>query len=308
MSDMDPGETVVILNPKSGQGNHTEAVRRRAELHGYTVRETNKPGDSLQYARSAAKSGIQRVVAAGGDGTMHGVVNGIHRANAFDTVTLGVIPVGTGNNFAKNIGITDIDSAFGVLKEGSHRRIDVGKANGEVFLNSCIAGLTAKSSSETSQKLKSRFGELAYVITTLRSISGFETLRLAVDIDSDEGEWSAWEGKAICVLVGNGRRFTTTGSGQANMEDGLFEVVVIEDGSTLDLMGEAILEQIFDRAAPHVLKTRTDQLTISIHEPESIRFSLDGEILDKRSLSCRVHPRQVRMIVGEAYSPIPETG
>lgn len=187
-------ETVIILNPKSGRGDHSQAVCDRAELRGDTIKQTEEAGEAVMLAQEAAEAGVSTIVAAGGDGTVNEVVRGIDRADAFDDVTLGILPVGTGNNFARNIGITDLDSAFGVLDAGERRQIDIGQADGRLFLNSCVAGVTAESSSETSSEMKNRFGVLAYVITTLQSVSDFEPLRLAIDIDNGETETTAWTG------------------------------------------------------------------------------------------------------------------
>lgn len=299
-------ETVIILNPNSGSGDHSERVRNRAKIRGETVKETEEAGDAVAFAQEAAEAGVSTIVAAGGDGTVNEVVRGIDRAEAFDDVTFGIIPVGTGNNFAKNIGITDLDAAFAALDEGERRRVDIGNADGRLFLNSCVAGLTAESSGETSREMKNRLGVLAYVITTLRSISDFEALRLSVDIDDGDTATTAWTGDAICVLVGNGRQFTARGSSQANMEDGLLDVTVIEDVSTLDLMSEALGERLLGENSTHLVRTQAPALTITIQNPESIRFSLDGEMIQQRELSLSVRPQTLRLAVGETYTPDPE--
>lgn len=305
MSDVDPHGTVVIVNPNSGSGEHVDAVRAGVESRGYTLELTGSAGDAIRIAREAARDGASTVVAGGGDGTVNEVVRGLSRADALDRVTFGVVPVGTGNNFAKNLGIPDIDTAFAVLEDGERRRIDLGRADDHLFVNSCIAGLTADSSSETSVEMKNRLGVLAYVITTLRSVSDFDSLRLAVDMEGEEGA-EGWTGEAICVLIGNGRRFTTAGGAQANMEDGLLDVTIIEDVSALDLMSDAIGERILGRETEHVTHAQTPALDITIQNPESIRFSLDGEIIRRRQLSLGVDPGSLTVAVGEAYDPDPE--
>lgn len=298
-------ETVIVLNPESGSGRHATAVHRRAELRSVPVRQTQAAGDAIRFAQEAADAGVSTIVAAGGDGTVNEVVRGIDHAGAFDDVTLGILPVGTGNNFAKNIGITDIDTGFAVLEGGERRWIDIGQADGRLFLNSCVAGLTAESSVETSREMKNRLGVLAYVMTTLRTVSNFDGLSLSVDIDDGGTETMPWTGEAICVLVGNGRRFAIGGSTQANMEDGLLDVAVIEDVSTLDLMGDALIEQLLGHDSAHLVRTRASALTITIQNPTSSRFSLDGEIIQRRRLSLGIRPRTLAIAVGDTYMPDP---
>lgn len=275
-------ETVVIQNPTSGNEDHTDTVQAKAKSLGYSLKQTEGPGDAVTLAKEAAETGSSTIVAGGGDGTVNEVVRGIDQAEAFRGVTLGVLPLGTGNNFAKQLGITDIDTAFSVVEGGERRRIDIGRANSHVFVNSCVAGLTAKSSSETSSDQKARLGTLAYVITTLQTIPDFEALRLTVKTKSGEREETTWDGDALIVLVGNGRRFTIGNDTQANMEDGLLDVAVIKDVSTFDLMSEAFHERLFDHASTDVIRSQTPSLTISIHNPDAVTFSLDGEIIQQR--------------------------
>lgn len=305
MPATDSPETVVIVNPNSGDGNHADAVRNRVELLSYAHRETEAAGDAVEFAREAALAGAGTVVAAGGDGTVNEVLQGIDEADAFDSVTLGVVPVGTGNSFAENVGVASVDDAFDVLENGRRRRIDLGRTEESVFLNSCVAGLTAEASGDTSSDMKSRLGVLAYVVSTLRSVSEFEALPLSVDAYGDDGETTTWEGDALMVLVGNARRFVRGDDTQADVEDGEFEVTVVEDVSTLDAVGEAVTSGLFAADSEHVRRFRTPALEITLRRSDAIRFSLDGEILTRQSLAVRTDPGVVEVAVGDAYRPDP---
>lgn len=300
-------DTVIIQNPQSGSGDHADAVRDRAEMLGYALRRTKQPGDAISLSRRAAEDGFSTIVAAGGDGTVNEVVRGIDQAGAFEDAALGVLPLGTGNNFAKQIGVGGLDDAFTVLEDGDRRRIDLGRATDRLFVNSCVAGLTADSSSRTSADMKSQVGTLAYVLTTLRSASNFESLPLTIDSAEGESGATAWTGEALSVLVGNGRRFTTEGSTQANMEDGLLDVAVIKDAATLDLMGDRVVERLLGRDSSHIDRFQASSLTITVHTPDTIRFSLDGEIIQRAELSVDVRPRTLSVAVGETYDPTPDT-
>ena len=302
-------ETVIILNPKSGSGNHVNAVTDRAQVLGYDVEQTEEGGDGVALAREAAAAGADRIVAAGGDGTVNEVVRGIDEAEALDRVTLGILPVGTGNNFAGQLGITDLDTAFTVIEEGERRRIDLGEADGHAFVNSCIAGLTSNSSSRTDPGMKDRLGVVAYVVTTLQSMVEFDAMHLTVETEEggEGGEHSsAWRGEALAVLIGNGRRFVAGGDTQAHMEDGLFEVMIVEDTSTLDLMSEALTDQLLDGEDDAVVRTRTPSLRIDVHDPQSRQFSLDGEIIERDHLAIDVRPSTLSVAVGDGYQRNPD--
>lgn len=303
MSTTDSSETVVIVNPNSGNGQHANAIRNRAELRGYTMRETEAEGDAITFAREVVEAGASTVVAAGGDGTINEVLRGIDSADAFDSVTFGVVPAGTGNNFAGNIGVTGIDDAFDVIKNGDRRRIDLGRTDEHLFANSCVAGLTAESSGETSDEMKERFGVLAYVVTTLRAVAEFESLPVSVDVYEDGREMTAWTGEALTILVGNARRFVPGEDSQANVEDGKFDVTVVEDVPTLDLMEDAVAERLFGGTSEHVTRFTAPALEITLQNPESTQFSLDGEIVEDHSLSLYTDPATVEVAVGDSYDP-----
>lgn len=294
-------ETVIILNPKSGTGDHADAVTDRAQVLDHRVERTGAKGDGVDLAREAAEAGAEQIVAAGGDGTVNEVVRGIDKAGAFDRVTLGIVPVGTGNNFAGQLGITDLDTAFNVIEEGERRWIDLGEADGHAFVNSCVAGLTSDSSSKTDPDMKDRLGVVAYVVTTLQSMVEFDSMSLTVETEEGGDRSPAWRGDALAVLIGNGRRFAAGGDTQANMEDGLFEVTIVEDVSTLDLMGEAVADQLLGGESDAIVRTRTPSLRIEVHDPQSRQFSLDGEIIERDNLSVDIRPSTLSVAVGEGY-------
>ena len=294
-------ETVIILNPKSGTGDHADAVTDRAQVLDHRVERTGAKGDGVDLAREAAEAGAEQIVAAGGDGTVNEVVRGIDKAGAFDRVTLGIVPVGTGNNFAGQLGITDLDTAFNVIEEGERRWIDLGEADGHAFVNSCVAGLTSDSSSKTDPDMKDRLGVVAYVVTTLKSMVEFDSMSLTVETEKGGDRSPAWRGDALAVLIGNGRRFAAGGDTQANMEDGLFEVTIVENVSTLDLMGEAVADQLLGGESDAIVRTRTPSIRIEVHDPQSRQFSLDGEIIERDNLSVDIRPSTLSVAVGEGY-------
>jgi diacylglycerol kinase (ATP) len=304
----DTRETVMIVNPRSGSADHAPLVHDRAALRGYRVEETERAGHAVQLAQRAAESGATEIVAVGGDGTLNEVVKGLQAAGALGEVTVGVVPAGTGNDFATNIGITDIEQAFDVLDSGPRRVIDLGMADGDPFLNSCIAGITAKASNETSSELKSRLGVFAYVATTLRLASSFSGIELSASLVEGENSKSVWEGTAAVVLVGNGRRFSMAGTDQANLEDGLLDVTIIEDAASFDLAVDRLGERLFGNEGDNLERVLASSLELSVTSDESTAFSLDGEILELDSVELASQHEALCMYVGEGYERTPQTG
>lgn len=300
-----PGDErgVLVLNPNAGSADHAEPIRSLAADHGFRVVETEAAGDAVDLAREAAEAS-SLVVAAGGDGTINEVVRGLLEGDALDSTRLGVVPAGTGNNFAGNVGIEGVEHAFEVLDAGTVRTIDLGRADGRPFLNSCIGGLTAEASAETSPEAKARFGVLAYVLSTLRTAVEFEGLPLHIEtVGSAEGDWS---GDAAFVLVGNGRRFPLEGRSQADVEDGLLDVTVVEDRPTVDLFGQAAVKRLLGAEPANVARFRAAALEVDLVDGDPGTFSLDGEMVERTHLEVGVDPGVLKLHVGESYDPHPD--
>ncbi len=292
------GDRVLVYNPASGDADHADRIHALAGDRGYAVRETESAEDVVEKGAAAAGE-ADVVAAAGGDGTLSRVVRGIDRADAFEDTLFGVVPTGTGNNFAGNVGVTGVEHGFDVIESGERRRIDVGLVNDTPFLNSCVTGLTAEASAETDSGAKERWGALAYAMTTAETLREFDSLHLTVR--SDEGEDLTCDAKV--AFVGNARGFPGTGRSQANVEDGLFEVVVVEDASTLALVEESVQTALGDEPE-HVTCFEARRLDVELGaSPDQV--SVDGEILTESNLSFDVRDRTLRLPVGEAYEPEP---
>ena len=300
-ADTPPGtdRRILVHNPASGDADHGERVRALAEDRRYEVRETESAEDIVEKAAAAARE-APVVAAAGGDGTLTRAVRGLDRADAFEDTLFGVVPVGTGNNFAGNVGVTGLEQAFDVIDYGDRRHIDVGLVNDTPFLNSVVAGLTAEASADTEPEAKERWGTLAYAMTTADTLRNFDSLHLTVEPEGEE----TLECDAKIAFVGNARGFPSTGRTQANVEDGLLDVVVIEATSTFDLIEES-LQTAFGNEPEHVDRFQTRRIDIELTgAPDDI--SVDGEILTESHLSLDVRKQTLWLPVGEAYEPEPD--
>ncbi|MXR39907.1 YegS/Rv2252/BmrU family lipid kinase [Halobaculum sp. WSA2] len=307
---------VLVRNPNSGDGKRSARAADLARDRGFDVRDSTRAGETYDLAREAAVGGAELVAACGGDGTLNEVVHGVDDADRLDDTELGVVPAGTGNDFADNVGIRGVDHAFEVLESGERRRIDLGSvdlpADPEIdrddalpprpFLNSCVGGLTAESSARTKPASKRRLGVLAYVLTTMAHTRGFEGLELEVRVGSERDP--TWEGTAAMLLVGNGRRFPGEQRRQANMEDGKLNVVVVEDAPAIDYLARGAADRFLRRGASHLTRVKASSLVVDAARPR--QFSLDGELVERRHVEFGCRPRAMRFAVGEAYDTHPE--
>jgi len=143
----------------------------RAKGHTVRARVTWEPGDGAVLAREAIEAGADTVIACGGDGTVNEVVNGLQGTR----VALGIIPAGTANDFARQVGITDDpNAAMDIILRRKPVVIDTAAMNGRRFLNVSSGGIGAEATAETPPDAKASLGPVAYFISGLRKLAGFE--------------------------------------------------------------------------------------------------------------------------------------
>lgn len=289
---------IVVRNPQSGDRVRTHLARDLALERGYEVLDTHSADHTIELAAEAAERG-EVVIACGGDGTLNNTVQGVRQAGRLPDVRLGVIPAGTGNDFADNIGIRGVRHAFDVIETGRERSLDLGLANGRPFLNSCVGGLTAEASARTSSALKRRLGVLAYVLTVFATLRDFETLKLHVSAGPEYDP--VWTGNALMLLIGNGRRFPGERKQQANMEDGLLNVVVIEHLPMLDYLSRGAADRLLRRGAEYLTRVNVSHLQVT-HTGDPVRFSLDGSMIATNELTADIEPHVMRFLVGPSYT------
>lgn len=292
---------IVVRNPQSGDGKRTREARDIARNRGWEVLDAQGGDHTVSLAADAATR-ADTVVACGGDGTLNKTVQGVWEADRLGSVTIGVIPAGTGNDFADNIGVRGVQHAFDVIENGERRTLDVGVANGRLFLNSCVGGLTAEASAQTPPALKRRLGVLAYVLSTFSVARDFDSLRLHVTAGPERDP--VWEGDALMLLVGNGRRFPGEARRQANMEDGHMNVVIVEDVPRLQYLSRGAADRLLRRDASHLTRVKAPHLHVT-HDGDPVHFSLDGEMIETNDLTADSTPGVMRFCVGPTYDPTP---
>src|SRR2546423_3994653 len=191
--------TLVILNPAAhGERAQRKLAQVESLARGCVVHATTCTGEAQLMARRAVDEGFEKIVAAGGDGTINEVVNGLAGTNA----TLGLLPIGTMNVFATELGLPvhDLELCWNIIRNDSIRVVDLPKANQKFFVQLAGVGLDAQVVKETSAQLRRSFGSLSYLISAVQ-IAARQPPRLFIqseDTSIDEGSF---------VLVGNGRLY-----------------------------------------------------------------------------------------------------
>jgi diacylglycerol kinase (ATP) len=223
-------KTLIILNP-AARSDRAQAQRDTiaAVAEGAEIQITSAPGDARSLARQAVRDGFSSIVAAGGDGTVNEVANGL----AGSAAAFGILPVGTMNVFATELGIpqNDLAAAWAVIAAGHRREIDLPKAGDEYFVQLAGAGLDAEVVQRTTPDSKRVLGPMSYLIT-LAQVAARKPPIISVDpVDGPPREGSF-------VLVGNGRLYggPFVLFQDASLEDGLLDVLVFKNQSHWDLL------------------------------------------------------------------------
>jgi diacylglycerol kinase (ATP) len=289
--------TCVILNPAAGPRDFHRQLDQALEhlrAHGWEVDvfETAEKGDATRLARRAADSGCDVAVAVGGDGTIHEVANGL----AGSDTAMGVIPAGTANVYAVDIGIpiwsplrpNAVRNAAEIIRTGQRRRIDLGRvelANGleRYFFMWCGAGLDAAISQEVSTEDTRRLGMAAWAVAGVMVAVNFMGTRGNVSVDNrNERKRVLW------TVISNGQLYGRLWrvAPEAKMDDGLLDLTVFEGhGITLGQLARD----------PTVHFYRGSSFTIETRKP--LPFHVDAEPVGTTPAEIRVVPRSLDVIL-----------
>lgn len=290
---------LVLVNPKSRSGGGARGAIDALRAGGLELVEPDRlPGDVSQAIRDH-RDACDLVVVGGGDGTMSAAASGLLETR----LPLGVLPLGTGNDLARTLGLPlDPIDAARVIVAGHQRDIDLGEVNGRPYFNVASLGLSVTVANRLDPKVKRRFGRFGYVIAALKVMA---TAR-PFSVDIDDGETVA-HARTYQVAVGNGRYY---GGGNAihyaaEIDDGLLHLYSLEMKSLWKL---AALGPIFRAGRFDVFKeVRTvhgDNFEVRTHVPRSI--NADGEIVGKTPARFRLLRDAVRVFVPkEAPAPAP---
>ncbi len=271
---------LVILHGKAaGHPAFREAVQViRGWGHDLQVRVTWEKGDAAQFAGEADRLGVDILVAAGGDGTLNEVVNGLAAVGLPPRCSLGVIPLGTANDFAVGLGIptTDPLEAFQLILENEPQPIDLGRVNDRYFINVASGGTATQITHDTPETIKAVLGGVAYFLTGLAALPSLSP----VPVQLRSGAWE-WQGKVHVLAIGNGKQ---AGGGiplcsQASLTDGLLDLMILPENQETDLISlfTSLLRLHLPATGHQTIYRQVPHLTLEAREP--IQINLDGEPL-----------------------------
>jgi diacylglycerol kinase (ATP) len=287
---------LVLQNATSGSPGRRKRARRlveRLEREGVVVEVESPPSAEAMRARAreARRPEHERILVAGGDGTLHVVVNGLVETPKPERPLLSVLPLGRGNDFAAELGIRSEEDAVRALLYGTRREIDLGRTASGVFLGIAGTGFDARAA-RRAQETPLLAGSALYTYAVLRTLLDFEPLPARVVHDA-----GTFEGRITFAAVGNTSRY---GGGmfitpKARLDDGLLDLCLVSEISRTTLL--RMFPRVFSGSHlshPRVSYFQSRFVEITTDPPAEV-FA-DGELLQKTPVRIEVLPRELEVL------------
>ncbi len=290
---------VLVLNPASGRGKGRilkPNIRAHFARVGFNIEivESQQPGDIKRLVAECYRRACPRVIIAGGDGTIFEAVNGVLQSD--NPIPLGIIPIGTGNDFVKAVGIPE-QWAFACdrIIHGSPKLVDLGRCNGLYFANGVGIGLDAQIAA-IAKRINLVTGKGIYKLATLVQLfRGIQTPRVNIEIDG-----TTYIQDVTLVAVANGTCFGGSFkiAPKSSVDDGEFDVVIadpVDRFKALRLLPKIRRGRHVD--LPEVQYLNAKRVVISAEQPLPVQ--LDGELIDKNvnRYEIEIMPRRLNVIV-----------
>lgn len=270
-------KSILILNAKSAARSEVRKLIKpmQRELNLDVVIPWS--GKQLRKTlRKAVHKGVTRIIAGGGDGTLNSVANAVLALGEDVEVSMGLVPLGTANDFARAYGNdgSDISDSIRVAVTGQVQRIDVGRINSEYFVNVASGGFGAMITATTPQDVKRRLGGLAYTLSGLARLAELTPTAAHISLDGNE----ARKTNVSALVIGNSRY---AGGGfdvapNADVSDGKLDLGIISSDGILS--GPGGLAKLLDPTDPTGGLVERAQFRTALIETESpFHLNLDGE-------------------------------
>lgn len=318
-------KAVVILNPVSGDGKgrkYFNAISKWAdnlkrtegiEISVAVTEKYGQAGDAYNLAKKAVEGGCDLIISCGGDGNFNNVINGIMRTREQnehywfpDNVVVGIIPAGTGDNFAKNLNIpSDLHGALNVSVHGATKEVDLLDLNGKLALNVASFGLDAVIVKKVmAQNFLAR--KYAYLATALKEIKyGVFSGKMPSYHIELRGEGVSYKGKVILAAAVNGETYGGIFkiAPGAQTDDGKMDVCLVEEMGPIKCLWNIIkIIRGTHVKMKEVRMFRTSYLSIIAKEP--LPCEIDGEVADVQGVYfVSVLPRKLKIRVPYVSNP-----
>ncbi len=289
-------KTWIICNPGAGSVDDKDALRGKLErFPSATVHFTAGSGDASRLATEAIAAGCDTVIAAGGDGTLNEVLNGV--APHASEVALGLVPLGTGNDFARMLALPkSVDDCIEALSAGNIRRIDmvcVTSDHTRYFINVSAGGFSGTVNEKMTPEIKQAWGPLAYLRCAAEALPELQVYQTEITLDGAAP--TAFE--LYNIVIANGRYVAggTLIAPEASIDDGLLDIVLIPKRDATELavvaaqiaLGQHLESEnvVFRRAAK-----------VAVNSTPEMYFNVDGELIGSEPAVFEILPKALQFL------------
>lgn len=296
----------VIVNPVAGHGRARrawQAVGPALQDAGVRFEEVleERPGEAVGLAATAVAQGYETIVAVGGDGTVHEVVNGIMRERRMDQPALAIIPGGTANDFARAVGVPKDALAAGrlLLGSGVRRRVDLGRVNDRYFAGISGVGFDAEVAAKINRWPKWIGGTTLYIAAILTMLVSYRPAPTRLRIDGEEQDLPLFLLAAANTPWYGGGMYMAP---HARFDDGLLEVITAWDLGKVETLG--LLPKVFSGAhLRHRKVAHRSAREVRVESPVPLAIHADGETVGRVPAVFQAVPAALEVIVGGAGLP-----
>lgn len=280
MNDGGPARALLLLNPNAREGDvdRDALIARLKRLQPVLVQRCCGP-EAMRNAIARSARRVERILIGGGDGTLNAALPAVLDAG----LPLGVLPLGTANDFARSLGIVDLSAALDVVLGDHTREIDVGVVNGHHFLNAVAIGLGPRINRALDAESKARLGVLSYLVNALRNARSYRGTRTVIECDGQTASL-----RSMHVSIGNGIHYGggMTISRDARLDDGLLRVVSIRPQGLLSLLTYGAAMRSGDIKDDENVQTFAGR-TVTVRTRRSMEVTADGEPVTRTPVECR---------------------
>jgi YegS/Rv2252/BmrU family lipid kinase len=291
----------VIMNPIAGRGRALKAkpeiikalLAYDTEFH---LEETKGPNHATELARQAVEAGFDLIIVAGGDGTLNQIVNGLGGKQ----VPIGVLALGTGNDFAAALQMPrDLGVAIDQIMGGEIQKIDLCRVNQRCFISSVGVGFDGEVAFHVNQGFQKLRGKAAYLCSVFKTLFAYQSRRIKLNVDGLVMEFTS-----LLVAVTNS---PTYGGGfrinpEALVNDGLFDVCAVQHMRIPEILCcLPLLMPGWHRNLKKVRMLKGRQITLESDQP--FHYQLDGEVFTDKTLRFTIFP-QALLIKGAKLAPV----
>jgi diacylglycerol kinase (ATP) len=286
----------IIFNPTAGSVENAERILADLKrLRPSAVLMTKKHGDAEKLSREAVRAGRRYIVAAGGDGTLNEVINGV--VGATHRPRIGLLPLGTGNDFARTLGLPfSLEENIDILRASKTRAIDIVRVQSRrarYFINVSAGGFSGIVRNKITPEIKRNWGPLAYIRGAAAALPKLHAYKTRIVIDDGEELSTA----VYNIVIANGR-FVAGGlpiAPEADPSDGLLDVILIPKRSPAEialLAAEIMLGKHFSSSVVIFRRARK----IAVRSRPGMWFNVDGELVGSAPAEFQIVPRAISFV------------